>query len=108
MARALTRAERAAGRAWRQECRDRLDRLNAEDPPGLLLLALQHHVRHECPAVAGRSVSMELKERYEAHPELPVAWIWKEGRCRCGLLGRSRDGYVVDSRDRPPLRRTHG
>jgi hypothetical protein len=101
----LSRDERAAGRAWRQECRARLAGLNAADPPDLLVLAVTHHIRHECPREGGRPVSMELKERYEPHPSLPLAWIWKEGRCRCGALGRSRDGYVVDSRERPPLRR---
>lgn len=34
------------------------------------------------------------------------AWIWKQGKCTCGLTARSREGYVEDARTRPPLGRT--
>lgn len=37
-----------------------------------------------------------------------LAFIWKEGRCRCGLLVRSSRGITVVAADRPPRRRPRG
>jgi hypothetical protein len=102
----LTRAEKAIGRAWRAERLAALQALNAENPPGELVPPFGRHFRHNCAARQGRSTSFELKERYDRCPDAPLGWIWKEGKCACGLTARSSDGYVVDARERPPLGRT--
>ena len=35
-----------------------------------------------------------------------LAFVYREGRCTCGLTGRSHDNRVVDARERAPLGRT--
>lgn len=133
---ALTRDEKLAGRWYRQHCQEALDALNAAEPPALLVPPFGRHFRHECSARGGRSTSFELKENYDPNkdiwvcycsaiavhgPSFPhdgcqggrvlavagvIAWIWKEGKCACGLTARSKTGFVVDARERPALGRT--
>jgi len=133
---ALTRDEKLAGRWFRQRCQEALDSLNETEPPVLLVLPFGRHFRHECSSRGGRSTSFELKEHYDLNPDIWVcycsmlgehsgsfphwdcqggrvlaasgiiAWIWKEGKCACGLTARSHAGFVVDARERPPLGRT--
>jgi hypothetical protein len=102
----LTKEQRAAGRAWREQCRAALSELNKTSPPDLPVLAVTRHTRHNCSARGGLSKSFELREHYDLSPDGILAWIWKEGKCACGMTGRSVDGYIVDARTRPPLGRT--
>jgi hypothetical protein len=112
-----------------------LDVLNRDDPPRLLVPSFGAHFRHSCESRQGRSTSFELKEQYELNPDIWVcycsvveahgpsfphddcqggrplcqagilAWIWKEGKCACGLTARSRQGFIAVAAERPPLRR---
>lgn len=123
---ALSQSERRAGRQWVAQQQALLDELNATDPPALLVPPFGRHFRHNCASRDGRSTSFELKERYVPNPAIVtpdiafqagakmevflaagvLAWIYKEGRCHCGLTARSLQGFYVDARERPPLGRT--
>lgn len=108
----LTQEEKLAGRFWREQCQDALRALNILEIPDVVVpLFAGRFFRHECPARGGRSTSFEVKEVYRPNPELTdlpegrLAWIYREGRCGCGLTARSADGRVVDAHVRAPLRR---
>jgi len=44
----------------------------------------------------------------EALAEGALAFVWKEGRCRCGMLARSMRGMHAEAADWPPGRRRSG
>lgn len=108
----LTPGEKAAGRELRGEIRAWLARRNAEDPPGMLVPSVLRHVRHDCPDRGGVSTSFGMREKYVLVPARGglaagrLAFIFTEGRCRCGMSGRSGDVRVVDAYDRPPMGRS--
>jgi hypothetical protein len=104
----LTQAERAAGRAFRDQAMVRMAQLvspEAEEKPGFL-----RHVRHECPLREGRTWAVELREYYILNPAREgleagrLAFMWRAGQCKCGYAIRSGRGRVVEPEDRPPLR----
>ncbi len=126
----VTWAELAAAKAFRTAQRALLEGKNASDPPDITASVLVHHVRHDCAAKGGKSVSLELREHYAFSPrylvtggeavpagpgtgtyvpalaaEVPggrFGFIFTEGRCGCGMTARSGDSRLVDPAVRPP------
>lgn len=74
----LTPGEKQAGRAFRDACQALLDARNEASPPKVFALPLWRVVRHECPAAAGASIGITLREHCELSPEY---WM-----CRCGMV----------------------
>lgn len=127
----LTRAEKLAGRWFRDQQFLLLDQLQAQDPAALSPPPWIHHYRHGCTGRGGQSVSFEMREVYAPSPrlwvcycsavvqaphddcqgavEIPagrIAFIYRHGRCNgCGITGRSR-GWIADGLERAPLGRT--
>jgi hypothetical protein len=129
----LTRAEKLAGRWFRQQMHEHLAVVNAADPPSVSVPWVLRHVRHNCASRDGLSVSFEAREVYVLSPEIWVcycsaagllgdsfphddcqggvvaaaegrfAYIYKEGRCTCGVTGRSPSGHVADAYERLPI-----
>jgi hypothetical protein len=106
----LTPGEKVAGRDFRDDEIRMLRGLNTLDPPDLTVMSAWANVRHDCD---GRSIALELKERYDYSPsdgDVPAGrfgWIWKEGRCSaCGRTARSGDGRFVIADERPPRERS--
>jgi hypothetical protein len=62
--RMYTKVEKAAGRVFRDQCRDYLSYLSAEDPVDYTVPAFVGHYRHACPARELRSTALECKEWY--------------------------------------------
>lgn len=129
---ALTRTERAAGRAflsgWRAELASR--------PPAAPCSPYVREARHDCPARGGVSVPVHLREQYQASGEYfavtdphcaveafppeqapggvagvtvpggKFAVFWKEGACpACRLAFRSSLSRLFLAADRPPAER---
>lgn len=106
----LTEAEKAAGRVFRERARARMEALALPLDP-VEIPDVVHHVRHECPRSADeRTVSLEAVEHYILNPAMEdlnegkLAFIWRQGRCRCGHAVWSGSGRVVAVADRPPSR----
>jgi hypothetical protein len=68
----LTRSEKLAGRRFRASVAAWLEKLNRDDPPDMTVPPVVRHVRHDCPAKGGTSVSFELREVYIVSPEF---WV---------------------------------
>jgi hypothetical protein len=111
----VTPAELAAAREFRQERRIALASRNAGSPPDITVSPLVRFYRHGCVAKGGRSIALELRERYDFSPEyrdggqvIPAGrfgFIWIEGKCPvCDVVARSANGRLVDPGDRPPAR----
>lgn len=88
------------------EFQERLDALNAEDPPTLWPPPVIGNMRHPCTSRANGqrrpNLALALHEVYWTEGE--HAFIFREGKCsRCGTLARSRTGRVVLAAERPPL-----
>lgn len=104
----------------KQQLQAGLDALNAALPPDMWLPHYIGQARHGClghrlSQGGTRAVSspLEVREVYAygwAENGAPVtqgsglALLYKEGRCRrCGYVGRSETGRIVDDSQRPPL-----
>ena len=107
----LTREEKEVGRRFRDEAEQALRETFHADPPTYTVLNCLALLRHLCPARAGRSTALELKEIYLYSPRYPgfevpagrFGYLYRQGRCRaCGQTARS-GGRLVDAHDRPPL-----
>lgn len=109
----LSAEEKQAGRRFRDCEQQLLDRRFETDPPTYTVSGLIAVYRHACPERGGLSTTLELREIYltsPAYPEYPqipagrFGFLYREGRCRhCGDVALSREGRIVDSRERPPL-----
>lgn len=109
----LTRAERQAGRAFRDRCAAELAETFTTDPPTYTIAPVAPPVlRHSCPARGGRSTAMPISEVYLPSPDddthnVPAglfAFIYRQGACRlCGQTARSDRHRVVLAAQRPPL-----
>lgn len=128
----LTPVEKQAGRAFRDARQSALSLLNETWPPDRYALVFWRVVRHECEKAGGASIGITLREVCEPSPEywqcycgevgLPgkafphracgvskvvatagqFAFIWKKGKCSCGLAVRTRKGRFVIAADRLP------
>lgn len=105
----LTVAEKAAGRAFRDEWLGKL----AAMPPAARCSSFIREYRHACDRNNGASVAVRMKEHYELSPMAFVgnppsdpapgvfvpeglfAFIWLDGNCACGLTVRSNGRLVL-------------
>lgn len=71
---ALSQVQKRAGREFRAARQAALDELNAEQPPGQLVLAVWRVVRHPCPDADGASTGIVMREHREASPEYWVCY----------------------------------
>jgi hypothetical protein len=131
----LDRAEKLAGRWFKAQMDAYLDRLNAEDPPNFVVPEVLRNPRHDCAHRGGVSTSFKMAEIYVTSPEIWICYcsaaglmgpdfphddcqggvvaapearfgfLYSEGRCRCGIHGRSPSGRITDAYDRPPIGR---
>jgi hypothetical protein len=72
----LTSSEKLAGRRFRDSAAAWLAQLNRDDPADMTVPPVVRHVRHDCAARGGISVSFELREVYICSPPALV--------CLCG------------------------
>lgn len=107
----MTKAEKAAAKAFRDTQRAVLEEKNASDKPQIVVSVLVRHYRHECAARGGKSCGLELREHYAFSPDRRFGFVFTEGRCpACGVTARSGAGRLVDPDIRPPADRAvvHG
>jgi hypothetical protein len=129
MAAELSRAEKLAGRAFRERAVQAMDLAFSEMPETTEVRPLYlNFVRHVCPKHEGRTWAVQLKEYVlfsprmyacycsavlaEPHVDCDGAveieeslfgWIWRAGSCPCGYTVRSHGGRIVLAGDRGPL-----
>lgn len=96
-----------------KDFQQRLDDLNAEDPPDLNSPPYLSNIRHPCKqhrtAARISKVSLPLHEVYWTEEEGPHAFLFREGKCpRCGTVARSTTGRLVLAAERPPMHGRQG
>lgn len=104
MAPDLTRAQKAAGREFREECSARLLAL---DPSAARCTPYTVWFRHEClpsdRAVQAGTWAMALKQHYWLSADGLFAFMFRQGECpRCGLHVLSGTGRFAVAPDHPP------
>jgi hypothetical protein len=80
----LSPAERKAARAFRAVQRAVLEQKTAD----IIVSVHVRHVRHDCPAKGGKSVSLELREHYVFSPDYHV--------CDCGEICCRAGGSLLE------------
>jgi hypothetical protein len=86
-----------------------LDQKNADAPPDHIVPTVIAIFRHECTAARGAkedhgiSSALDLHERYVIDTDPAYGMLYREGKCKCGVTARSREGRFVETSKRPPI-----
>lgn len=102
----LTEQEKIDGRRFRDEVSQWLRQQWEAEQPYYQAPTYLAVIRHLCPALGYKSVSLTLQEQYVLSPQKRVGFVYRRGKCpKCRRVALSKEGRIVDAYERPAMGR---